>query len=736
MPQPSGQVLLDSAKPNYASTTFWYANGTSLWNAKTGALESKTGTGAVVAEGGANVLTGNGSTIVTLASTLTLAGDFSIGFRARVTANNNDTMIAGDGSGTANFVWLNGSMTLRVDGNTVNATNASATTMASYWIVRSGSTVTLYKNGTLVGNFNQAVTQTFTIKNILAGYSGAFNFNGTVEFFHVISGVALDATAVSSYNTDPYQDLAAAATSATASGVTVSTTTSLVAGAATGQVTGTAGGATLTATASLSAGAATGGAGNSITLTSPAPYQTRQRNLSTGQATFTASGTYTGSPTSIQYRFNGGAWATLVASPSGGAFSASVTLPTGQGAFEVRFSNATGVTASAAYVTVGDVFVVAGQSNHAGRAPNKVDPVFTTYQVPKLGRDGLWKPLTEATTQSGSFDEAASAAGSYIGALSNRLQSVGVPVAFIPVAQGSTNITDWERYNADPTNPYFLYGDARQADIAAGGNRGMLYLQGESDAASGVAQATYQSKLDGIATNWQADTGGKLFIIQIVRWSSAIYSQIDAIRAAQAAVATSNTAVAGIADGNVWQSANDVHYQTTTHINALADVVSAGMVTAFYTTSATAPGATIGATAGLLVGTATGAASATAPGATIGATAGLLAGTATGAAAGTAPGITLQAVAQLLAGIASGGNASTAPGATVTTTASLLPGTASGQRSAMASGALWSAVASVVAGGASNGSIVWPTAPAGPTHRATVPFNGVRAIVTAETIEA
>lgn len=45
----------------------------------------------------------------------------------------------------------------------------------------------------------------------------------------------------------------------------------------------------------------------------------------------------------------------------------------------------------------------------------------------------------------------------------------------------------------------------------------------------------------------------------------------------------------------------------------------------------------------------------------------------------------------------------------------------------------WSAVGGVYA---SDGSIVWPTTPAGPTHRAIVPFNGVRAIVTAETIEA
>ena len=628
------------------------------------------------------------------------------------------SMVCGSRLDNNNFVWLASSgsqLTLRANGNSRALANTNSNVMATYAFVRdAGGILYLYKNGTFVASGPQA--SSLLITHILSGYtSTSFIHNGALEFLHIINGVALDATAVSSYNADPYQDLVAASgVDATASGVTVAAAASLVPGGATGGSAGTAGGATITATATLVSGAASGSAGDSITLTSPADYQTRQRNLVSNTASMAVSGTYTGSPASIQYRFAGGTWATLVASPSGGTFSTSVTLPTGQGTLEVRFSNATSVTDSAAYVTVGDVFVVAGQSNHAGRSTVKVDPVFTNFVVPKLGRDFVWKPLTEATTPSGSFDEAASAAGSYIGALSSRLQSVGVPIAFCPVAQGSTSINDWERYDADPTNPYLLYGDARQADIAAGGNRAMLYLQGESDAQNGMAQATYEGKLNGIATDWQADTGGKVFIIQIVRWTSAIYGQIDAIRAAQAAVAAINPAVAGIADGNVasWQAANNVHYNTTTQINDLADVVSAGMVTAFYTTSATAAGATLTATASLQAGSAAGMGSAT------------------------APGITLEAVAQLLAGIASGGSASTAAGATLTATASLLSGAATGQLSATASGALWSVLASLVAGGASNGSIVWPTTNAGPTHRAIVPFNGVRAIVTAETIEA
>lgn len=721
MPQPSGQVLLDSAKPNHAATSFWYAQGSGLWDAKGGAMLAKTGPAGVAAEGGANVLLGDGATYYALASSLTLSGPFTLIVRARTTtAGSTASMVCGSRLDNNNFVWLASSgsqLTLRANGNSRALANTASNVMATYAFVRdAGGILYLYKNGTFVASGPQA--SSLLITHILSGYtSTSYIHNGALEFLHIINGVALDATAVSSYNADPYQDLVAASgVDATASGVTVAAAASLVPGGATGGSAGTAGGATITVNATLVSGAASGGAGDSITLTSPTPYQSRQRSLVFDMTAlpFTVSGTYTGSPSSIQYRFAGGAWATLIASPTGGTFSTTLHLPVDQGTFEVRFSNNTGVAASASYVTVGDGYIPGGQSNHAGRSTQKVDPDFTNFVVTKLGRDGVWKPLTEATTQAGSFDEAVGAAGSYFGALSNRLQDVGVPIFFMPCAQGSTSINDWARYDADPTNPYLLYGDMRQADIAAGGHRAVLWLQGESDAQNGMTQAVYETKLNDLVSDWHADTGKPFFIIQIVRWTSAIYGQIDAIRAAQSAVAASNPAVAGIADGNVasWQAANNVHYNTTTQINDLADVVSAGMVTAFYSIGATAAGATLTATASLQAGAAGGMGSAT------------------------APGITMEAVAQLLAGIASGGSTSTAAGATLTATASLLPGAATGQLSATASGALWSVVASVLAGGASNGSIVWPTTAAGPTHRAIVPFNGVRAIVTAETIEA
>lgn len=607
MAQPSGQVLLDSGKPNYAATSFWYCDGTNLWDAKAGSTLVKTGTAGTAVEGGVNVVLGNGTTYYALASSITLTGAFTLFFKAR-TATNGSTasMITGNRSGTANYVWLAsdaGNMQVRASGTTQSYTSTNSATMAHFAVVRNASNVlSVYKNGTLTQS--KTLSGTLTLTHILSGHSTAsLNLNGALEFMHVIAGVELNATDVSSYYADPYQDLAAASGSdATFTGTTVTATTSLV------------------------TGSFEGGSSGSITLTSPTAYQSRQRDLVTNTATMSVTGTYTGTPTSLEYRFNGGSWSTLVASPSGGTFSTSVTLPTGQGLFEVRFSNNVSITTSSEYVTVGDGYIVAGQSNHAGRASAVVAPVFTNFVVTKLRRNGLWKHLTEATTGSETFDEGTGAQASYFGALSNRLQSVGVPVFFAPCAEGSTSINDWARYDPDPTNPYFLYGDMRVADQRMGGHRAVLWLQGETDAANGMAQATYETKLNDLVNDWNTDTGKKFFVIQIVRWSSSIYGQIDAIRAAQAAVAASNTNVVGIVDGNVWQSANDVHYTTSTHINALADVVYSGMLPAFYESGVTFSGVTFTSNASLVGGTWSLVQSASFPGNTWTATTGFITG--------------------------------------------------------------------------------------------------------------
>lgn len=100
---------------------------------------------------------------------------------------------------------------------------------------------------------------------------------------------------------------------------------------------------------------------NGIFITSPAPGST------VSNEGFQFSGTYAGAtPTSIQARFNGGAWTTVVSSPAGGSFVATMpAVPAGTGLLEVRYSNNTSVTNSITVTAAPPMPTVAAASQGA-----------------------------------------------------------------------------------------------------------------------------------------------------------------------------------------------------------------------------------------------------------------------------------------------------------------------------------------------------------------------------------
>lgn len=115
----------------------------------------------------------------------------------------------------------------------------------------------------------------------------------------------------------------------------------------------------------------------SITITTPKTYQVIQRNGS-DQANIQISGTYTGSPTAIEASWNGGPYTEIVSNPTGGTYSGTLANQSvGQGTLTVRFTNDINQSASAQYVGVGDIFVIAGQSNFSGRGTSN-----QTYTIP------------------------------------------------------------------------------------------------------------------------------------------------------------------------------------------------------------------------------------------------------------------------------------------------------------------------------------------------------------------
>jgi hypothetical protein len=240
---------------------------------------------------------------------------------------------------------------------------------------------------------------------------------------------------------------------------------------------------------------------STITLLAPADYTMRQ--VSGGAASFAASGTYAGSttPAAVQYSLDGSTWTTLDAAPAGGTFAGTVSAPAGQYTLRVRFANSTGVTDSNAYISAGDIFVVAGQSNHidapaANQSYQTVNDLRACKYVEGEGWEQLLDPFGGPTH-----------AGTYLPLLATLMMArLKYPVGFISAAEGGTGIAAW----AGAGTSYYDRMVTRKVNAAGGGTgkvKGVLFWQWESDAVAGTATATYRSGLTAFVDGVWADFG-------------------------------------------------------------------------------------------------------------------------------------------------------------------------------------------------------------------------------------
>jgi hypothetical protein len=235
-----------------------------------------------------------------------------------------------------------------------------------------------------------------------------------------------------------------------------------------------------------------------ISVMAPAPYQVHQRAwATTNTATIPVAGTYNGGGTvDIEARFNGGSWATI-ASGVTGAFLGSLTAQAvGSGNLDVRVVG-TQTAVAVHHVGVGDVFVIAGQSNASGRGvTNQVWASAAGLAAGLFTNANVWRKLTDPTDDATgqvdavSNDPLVSGAGtpsaSYWPLLATLYMArTGVPCAFVPCALGSTTIAQWQPSGSGHQDRATLYGSmVYRALLATGGvaPRAVLWHQGESDA--------------------------------------------------------------------------------------------------------------------------------------------------------------------------------------------------------------------------------------------------------------
>lgn len=311
----------------------------------------------------------------------------------------------------------------------------------------------------------------------------------------------------------------------------------------------------------------------SIGITTPVAYQMHQRGTTTGSIAIT--GTYSGLVSGgIEASFNGGAYQTIAAAPTGGTYSGTLTgQAVGQGTLSVRFTDSHATVATKPTVGIGDIYLVIGDSNHSGRATTSTVQASSSNGLVgiEFGRDNTWKPHQESITTTGSFD-APNGQGSYFGALSTLIMNTAaVPVAFVPGAQGSTTLTQWSVVS-NGNNPFWQYGAAlTQAQGAGGVCKAVLCLLGTNVDALDATQST--DAYNAIINAYKAALGCKTVVYLAV-----------------GANAANNTAVANVLAGNADALAgptfvgawSGTHYLTASDINVAAGRAWTALQPLFY----------------------------------------------------------------------------------------------------------------------------------------------------------
>ena len=334
---------------------------------------------------------------------------------------------------------------------------------------------------------------------------------------------------------------------------------------------------------------------DSIAFTVPAstqygavPYRLFQRN-GTNQASVQVEGTYSGTPTSLEYRWGTtGGWANLVTSPTGGVFSATVVLTgPGQEPLSVRFSNNTGCSASLPSIGVGDIYICAGQSNAAGWAgqylPASPPAGHTAWVASEFDLQHVWRINQESALapfynlEGGFYPVFApkAAAGSYYGALATVAMESGVPIAVIPCAKGGTSIDNWV---ASTTATTSLYGAMLATAQKIGAHRAILFWQGEAEMNPGSSPSTWAGKMSAIMSAWAtAGQTSKWLLTQPCWAANGSTAEGTALRSAIASLSGSANVLAVVDLDSPSPAYDALHYTNTTQMTVIANRVALGL---------------------------------------------------------------------------------------------------------------------------------------------------------------
>jgi len=286
-----------------------------------------------------------------------------------------------------------------------------------------------------------------------------------------------------------------------------------------------------------------------IVVTNIKPFQIFQRD-ELGESDILVEGNYSGNPLNIEAKWNNSTtWTSLIKDANGlGTFSGLLTNQSqGQGILEVRYSNDFSIFDTVEFVGVGDIFIIAGQSNASGRGFTLNTYSHPTLKAGLFGNDDLWKELADKVDDSTNQVDPISSDGSMPRGTpwpllaTSIMQNQNIPVAFVPTAKGGSTILQWQP-SANHSDSNTLYGSMHRRINAVGGEvKGVLFFQGENDASVNNPQSIYENDLNTFINTIASDFNGiKTMIGQIGQANYGNNTGLNNIRLAQINVGNTN----------------------------------------------------------------------------------------------------------------------------------------------------------------------------------------------------
>lgn len=210
-----------------------------------------------------------------------------------------------------------------------------------------------------------------------------------------------------------------------------------------------------------------------LTIDYPQKYAIFQRSGDAGQILI--EGHADESSGGIEARFNQGSWTRIADGAKMGKFSGILAAEVGQGTLEVRLVKTPGVRAAIPLVSIGDVFVVAGQSNAAGWSSHVYEPLDglpLAMSLYKRNVSSAWEPLRHPASASG-------LGSPWPLTMSYLCQDHRVPIGLITTAIGGAWLKQWLKPSGDHYPAMIrTIRDATRGTLKI---RAILWFQGEAD---------------------------------------------------------------------------------------------------------------------------------------------------------------------------------------------------------------------------------------------------------------